>query len=470
MATEYELTLTDYLSIIRRRAAYLVGIFVVVLLIAIKVAYSVPPSYRSTGTILVESLLASEGMGSGMIRNDLDQRIDIIKQRAMTRENLLQIIKKYDLFEDRIKSMTTTDLIELMRKRIAVESINSYSSQGQTTIAFTISFEDQHPKLALEVANELVTRFLELNLHESMRARADKDLYEVDGSIRSTKEELRLLQAELASASAIAGSSQSSKGVSGEETLATLKEQYARLSATYTESYPDVKALKRKIEALEQESKTSAPAPAPAPTANFSEAAYLIRAKINSANVKLDSLERQKKTLQAKIIQTERTMAQADSDSQQRRHRKSFKNGAGETGEQNLDAGIAPRFEGENKAERFSLLEPPILPEKPYKPTRLKIIVLGFFMALASSGGTVMILESIDKRIRGAEALAHVLGYRPLVVIPYLPILEDEVRRKRMLKRALIAAAIALVALLMAIHFLYMPLNVMFVRAIASLA
>ena len=41
MATEYELALTDYLSIMRRRAPYLIGAFVVVLLGAIVVALTI---------------------------------------------------------------------------------------------------------------------------------------------------------------------------------------------------------------------------------------------------------------------------------------------------------------------------------------------------------------------------------------------------------------------------------------------
>jgi hypothetical protein len=83
-------------------------------------------------------------------------------------------------------------------------------------------------------------------------------------------------------------------------------------------------------------------------------------------------------------------------------------------------------------SERLFLLEPPILPEKPFKPNRIKILAMGFFLAIAAAIGAVLLLELTDKRIRGAEALTHVLGYRPLVVIPYLQIEEEMVRSKRM--------------------------------------
>jgi hypothetical protein len=105
-----------------------------------------------------------------------------------------------------------------------------------------------------------------------------------------------------------------------------------------------------------------------------------------------------------------------------------------------MNAQIAQNLESENKSERFKLLEPPILPEKPYKPDRVKIIVLGLFLALGSTGGMLMALATFDNQVRGIDALAHVLGYRPMAVIPYLAVQEEEAHRKRMLKMAILAA------------------------------
>ncbi len=518
MATEYELTLFDYLSIMRRRAPYMVGTFVVVLLIAIVVAFAIPPTYRSTGTIMVESQQIPDNVVPSAIKNQLDERINIIKQRVMTRDNLLRIANKYRLFKENIGSLTTSELIDKMRDRIIVESISSNdatrtSRQGQSTIAFTLSFEDQHPEVALQVTNDLVTLFLDWNvklrtegatettafltqesdrlkieverlealiaaykqqnrnalpeqltLRMTMRSRAENDLREVERDYRSTKEELRTLEVELSAA-------KHGMGEDPSQTLPALKAEYAKLSAIYTESHPDIRALKRKIDVLEQASDTlgSKTDPATAP----SLAVYRIQAKIDSDNARLSSLAQQREMLQGKIIENERAMIQTpkveqgldmlirDRDSAQRKYE--------EIRNKKMNAQIAENLESENKSERFSVLEPPILPEKPYKPDRVKIITLGFFLALVSSGGAIMVLESVDKRIRGAEALTYVLGYRPLVLIPYLPTQEDGVRRKRMLMLAIIAAAVALIAAFVALHFLYMPLNILFTKFLARL-
>jgi polysaccharide chain length determinant protein (PEP-CTERM system associated) len=434
----------------------------------------------------------------------------------MTRESLLQIINSHNLFKEN-RSLTTTALIDKMRDRIGIELINVDSMQGnrptKATIAFTLSFDDPSPEVALQVASELSTLFLDwnvklrtegaletttflsqestklkeevdrleakigafksqnsenlpeqLSLRTAMLARAENDLYTVERDIRSGNEELRSLEAELSAAK---------HGMSDDpsQTLPALKAEYTKLSAIYTESHPDLKALKRKIDALEQESSTADPKNAPANATSL--AVFKIQAKVDAVNDRLASLTQQKKMLQEKMSKNEHAMEQTprvaqglevlirDRDTAQKKYE--------ELVGKKMNAKISQSLESENIAERFILLEPPILPEKPFKPDRVKILALGFFLAVASSFGAIMLLESIDKRIRGAEALTHVLGYRPLVVIPYISNKDDEVRRKRLIKQALIIAGIALVAITAAIHFLYMPLNVMFVKLLARI-
>jgi polysaccharide chain length determinant protein (PEP-CTERM system associated) len=482
MATEYELTVSDYLSIMRRRAPYMIAIFCVVLPIAIVVAYIIPPAYRATGTIMVETPQVLDGAESRTPKNDLDERINVIKQRVMTRESLLQIINKYNLFKESTGTRNTTELIDKMRTRIVVESTIT-SQPGRAANAFAVSFEDQRPEIALQVANDLVALFLDwniklrnesamettaflseesnklkaevdrleekisaykrqnsdnlpeqLNLRESMMARAENDLYSVERDIRSGNEELRSLEAELAAAK---------HGMSDDptQTLSALKAQYTKLSAIYTESHPDLRALKRKIDALEQGDST------PEPKNNLANvtslAVFKIQAKVDAVNARLASLEQQKKMLKDKIGQNEHAMELTPKVAQGLdiliRDRDSAQRKFDELRNKKMNAQIAQNLESENKSERFILLEPPILPEKPYKPNRIQIFIIGFFLAIASSVGVVVLLETLDKRIRGMEALTHVLGHRPLAVIPFLHTEEEIERKKNMNVREIVA-------------------------------
>ncbi len=520
MSTDYELTLHDYLMIIRRRAPYLVGIFVVVLLLSIIVAIATPPTYRATGTIMEESQQVPDNIVPNAIRNQLDDQINTIMQRVMTRESLLQIESKYGLFKESAGSMTTDELVDKLRKRIVVEAVNSSDAirtnqQGQPTISFTLSFEDRNPDVAYEVDNDLITIFLnrnikmrnegaadttafltkeaealrlevdrmekkiaaykqenkdalpeQLTLRMTMLSRAENDLQEVERDYRSTKEDIRSLNVELAAAK-----QGMSEGNQTPQSLPALKAEYERLSAIYTDSYPDLRILKRKIEALEKTSDT--PGSGIDATDSSSLAEYRIQSKIASDNARLSSLEQQRKMLQDKIAENEDAMIKTPKVEQGlnilTRDRDTAQAKYEELRNKQMNAKMAQDLASENKSERFTLLEPPILPQKPSKPNRVKIFMLGFLLAIVSSGGTIMAWESIDKRIRGTEALAHVLGYRPLAVVPYIIIPEEEERRKRLRKLAIKTAVVALIVALVAIHFLYMPLNVMFVKILASL-
>jgi uncharacterized protein involved in exopolysaccharide biosynthesis len=186
--------------------------------------------------------------------------------------------------------------------------------------------------------------------------------------------------------------------------------------------HPDLRALKRKIDALEQ--KTSAPDVKDSSANVTNLSVFKIQAKVDAVNARIESLEQQKKKLKAEIGQNEHAMEMTprvaqgleelvrDRDTAQKKYE--------EIQNKNMTAKISENLESENKSERFSLLEPPLLPEKPFKPNPLKILALGFLFALGASGGAAMLLESIDKRIRGVEALTHALGYRPLAVIPFI--------------------------------------------------
>lgn len=517
MTTEYELTPLDYLSIARRRAPYLLGTFVLVLLGAVIVAITIPPTYRASGTIMVESQQVPENIVSTAGKDPLDERINNIKQRVMTRDSMLRIANKYELFKGSSALLTSEQLIERMRDRVGVELITSDSAPGsrqaKSTIAFTLSFQDKSPAIAYQVTNDLVTLFLDwnvklrtegatetkiflseeadklkreverqegliaafkrkysntlpeqLSLRMTMMSRAENDLREVERDYRSTKEELRTLQVELAAAKYGTGSAQP-------QSLPDLKAELTRLSSIYNESHPDIRLIKRKIEALEKvvDETGSESTVEAAPTL----AEYRVKAKIDSANARLESLAQQRKMLQDKIGQNESAMIMTpkvgqeldvlirDRDAAQRKYEEILG--------KKMSAQISESLESENKSERFTLLEPPIPPQKPFKPDRVKIIALGFFLSVAASAGMLMAMVTFDNQVRGVDALAHILGYRPLAVIPYLVIQEEEARKKRLRKLAFIATVAGGIVIAVALHFLFMPLNELFIKILARL-
>jgi len=526
-APQYELTFNDYLSILRRRAVILAGTFAGVLAIALGVAVAIPPVYQSSGTILVESQQIPTELVEATITSYADERIEIIRQRVMTRENLLKIIDKYKLFADERKSLTTSEKIDELRSWVNIELINAnIKGKGQATIAFKLSFDHRYPEIAHKVANELVTLFLDenikarteratettefltqeadklkveleslenqlasykqehgsalpehLELRMNMVSRTESEMKEVERDYKAAQEELRFLDLELSAAQAgigpSTGSATATPALSPAQELSRLKAEYARLAATYKEAHPDVRALKRKVEALEAAEPAAATVAASDDKAG--EAVPLevakVQARIAAANVRISSLAAQMKGLQARLGAYERQIIQTPQVERglmtlMRDHENARKKYE-EIRAKQMSAQISENLEQENKAERFSLLEPPLMPDTPVKPDRMKIILIGLFMAMGGSGGVVFVLESVNQRIRGADALTQLMRQRPLVVIPYIATQDEIANRKRRLRKFAILAGLVIMVAIILVHFLYMPLDLLMLKIIA---
>lgn len=533
MTSDYELTLNDYLEIVKRRKIHIIATFLLVLIVSTAVAFLIPPVYQSVGTILVESQQISTEMIKSGDTAFADERIEIIKQRVMTRANLLNIIGKYNLFLDTKASMQPSELIEEMHKSISVEmlSANQGKGRGAATIAFKVSFEYRDPGIAHKVANDIVTIFLSenaksrteraaetnefltqeadrlklaleevenrvatykqqyssalpehLELHMSMIQRTESELKDVERELKSTQEELRYLDIELAAAKAGLGakSTNQQQFINPETELAKLKNDLLKASATYKDNHPVIKSLKRKIELLEssEPAKTADQKGETNNLVNFSadpEAALRVekvKAQIESSKIRLQSLTQQQSSLRSRIGQLENKVTSVPQVERGlaglQRDYETAKSKYDEIRSKQSNAKINENLEQENKAERFSLLESPQIPDKPIRPDRKKIFALGLFLAIAAAAAIVMLMESLDQRVRGVEFLTSVVGFRPIGIVPYIKTQAELSKNKGRYKYAIIAFLLFLIILLSLVHFILVPLDMLFYKIMAK--
>ena len=127
-------------------------------------------------------------------------------------------------------------------------------------------------------------------------------------------------------------------------------------------------------------------------------------------------------------------------------------------------AQIAQGMEEEQLGETFQVIEPPFLPEKPVKPNRLAIILIGIVAAMAVSIGCVSLAEFTDTSIQDAESLEQIIGMRVWSIVPRIMTAADiaRVRRKRMVLTT--ASVLGLVVGVAAFHFMVMDLYVLFAK------
>ena len=123
-------------------------------------------------------------------------------------------------------------------------------------------------------------------------------------------------------------------------------------------------------------------------------------------------------------------------------------------------AETAENLELDRKGERFTLIDPPATPVKPASPNRVAIMVTGFMIALVIGVGVAVLAEILDPAIRGGKSLGAVIGEPIMIVIPYM-LVDEEILKKKKLYRNLFIGVFALgILTVILFHFFVKPLDV----------
>ncbi|MBU1191451.1 MAG: lipopolysaccharide biosynthesis protein [Gammaproteobacteria bacterium] len=253
--------------------------------------------------------------------------------------------------------------------------------------------------------------------------------------------------------------------------IASRNIELASVQDKYSDEHPDVVRIKREIAALEA---NLAKAPANSSSdqrRNPDNPAYItLQAQLNSTDNEIRSLQTKRTDLEKKRTEYEQrltTMPQVEGE--YRNIARDLQNASTQYQEINakrMQAQIAQQLETESKGERFTLIEPPVLPEEPIKPNRPAIVFLSLVLALGAGLGYAAVAESLDSTVRGAKGVLATLQVAPLAVIPYLAS-DRETAAQRKHRRMLVYGAVAIVfTAVILVHFLVSPLDVLWFRAL----
>ena len=412
-----------YWGVLKKRKFYGLIPFVCVLVIGVAAALLWPSTFLSEGKILIESPQIPTDLVTPTVMSTVPERIATIQQRVMTRDNLLRIVDKYQLFADQRDRLSRTDLLDKMRANIVVKQ-EKYEIRYElsSTIAVNVGFMDPRPDVATKVANELLTLFLD----EDARNRTTR-------AAETTKflaQEVEKLKAELASIDAkILESYQTTTREAALPELMTMKGELAAKSAIYADSHPEIKRLKAQIAAME---KISLPVITQVPGATIG----------NATNKVVDPLVLQRLGVQSNLEHTSEKLA------------------AAQRGE---------NLERDQYSERLQILEQAVPPQKPIKPDRPKLIALAFVGSLAAGFVGIWIIESIDRTIRGSNDLLAVANGQPIVAIPYIATKAELSKKKNRVVVVMGVSLTILLAGLAVVHFFIRPLDELWAAFLARL-
>ncbi len=311
-----------------------------------------------------------------------------------------------------------------------------------------------------------------------------------EGGLRvlSTTDRLKALRTQLASASAIYGPEHPDvvrlrREIGGLEKevgstdigndlvrqLNQTKSQLAEARNRYSADHPDIQRLERVVAAIETAMRQSTQTAASLQRVESPDnPAYIqIKAQREAAVNERASLLGQRADLRTRIDNLERSMANAPGVEREYSVLMRDLQGAQikyqEVRQKQMAAQVAENLETEQKGEKFTLIEPPLVPEEPSSPNRPLVLLLGLLLALGAAIGVPLLLEAVDGRVRGSRDLTRLVSVPPLAVIPWMQT-EDESRTHRTKQRMLVAgAATAVIALLLLVHLLVRPLDVLWI-------
>ena len=97
MIENRELTMDDYLAMLRRRLKLILIPTLLAPLVGFAVSYAFSPKYSSTSTVLVQEQKVPEGYVKPAITQDLSSRVGSLEQRALGAEQLRPLIDHLQL-------------------------------------------------------------------------------------------------------------------------------------------------------------------------------------------------------------------------------------------------------------------------------------------------------------------------------------------------------------------------------------
>jgi uncharacterized protein involved in exopolysaccharide biosynthesis len=133
------------------------------------------------------------------------------------------------------------------------------------------------------------------------------------------------------------------------------------------------------------------------------------------------------------------------------------------------EAQVAQQMEESQQGERFKIIDPAQTPEKPFKPNRMAIALIGFVLALGLSTGVCAMRENLDTSIKSVAELTRLTGVPVLSVTPIMENLKERRRRYWRYGLTTILLLSLIIAALAAIHLFYLPLDILWIKVMRRL-
>jgi len=451
------LTVQDYTTILKRRWWIIAIPAIIFPIVGYGITFFVQPQYVSQTLVLVEQQKVPESYVKAVVTEDLSGRLASMQARITSRSRLQPIIERFNLFAG---SGSMDDRIDKTAKNIGIAPISSEIARSNGLPGFFISFKANDPRTAQLVCGEIqslfvnesitdregiaagTTDFLKQQLADAKAKLDEQDarlakfqqqyMGKLPGAESSNINMLTTLNTQLDAATQALSRMEQNRQYA--ESLMTIQQQNqaqtaehggvgpqaqqvelqqllseeADLTSRYTDDYPDVVAVKRKIAELRQKI-AAAPPPSPAPVSSAPKAtdsvsAQQFRLQLRAMDQEIDRKKHDQAMIESQLrTYQDRVAASPEVEEEYKaitRDNQTAQNFYDSLLAKMNDSKMATDLEKRQQGESFKVMDEPNLPESPMFPKRGVFVGGGLGAGLALGLLIVGILEYMDTAVR----------------------------------------------------------------------
>ena len=472
------MTVQDYAAILKKRWWILAIPMVLFPIVGYGITFLIQPQYISQTLVLVEQQKVPDSYVKPVISEDLTGRLATMKEQILSRSRLQPIIERFNLFAG--SKMTMDDRIDATRKNISIDPIESTIARTNGLPGFFISFKASDAHTAQLVCGEITSLFVNESLNDraaasagttdflkAQLADAKAKLDEQDAKLEkfqqtymgklpgaeasnmnmmttlntqldAATQALARMQQDRSYAESILALQQSQSAQTTEHGAVTpgaqqtqlqeLLTQESELSTRYTDDYPDVVAVRRKIKELRQQMAQAPPPAAAVPSttavkATDSIGVLQLRAQLRAMDEGIAQKKRDQAGIQAQLrLYQERVASSPAVEDEYKsitRDNQTAQAFYDDLLNKMNQSNMATDLEKRQQGEQFRVMDEPNLPEEPATPKRPAYVGGGLAFGLALGLGIVGLLEYMDTALRSERDIWAFTRLPTLGVVAY---------------------------------------------------
>lgn len=494
-----------FISLFLRRVHYFLLVLVCITAAGSYLAVTLPKVYRAEARLLVESPTIPDDLAASTVRAGSTELLGAVRQRVLTRSNLLETALEYEVYED-TSDMTTDEIVNDMTERVQIGVPLSNDGTGLVLIAF----EASSGKISADVTNAILNQILQQNVEIRTEASGQTlEFFEQEVARLNTElaeQGARVLEFQLKNRNALPESVefQRTRLTALQERVSQINREFSSLSdrrarltelfeqtgridlseasmspelrqlrqlqgdlaaalVIYSPESPRVIALRTQVESLQERVN--------AQTGRNAQGSGLLTAyslQISDIDGQISFLAEQKSQIEEEM---EKLIAAIDATPENAITLGTLQRSYDNISEQFDQATVAlaeartgDRIEALSKGQRIVVIERASIPESPFAPNR-KLIVAGSVLAGAAAGAAlVFLMVLLNQGIRRPVEVTNAFGTKPFATLPYLTTPRQTLVRYLKIAFSIVAAAIGVPALLYLVHTQVMPLEVVIER------